>query len=321
MANEYTTYSQVGQAEDVSDIITNISPTDVPFQTMCRKGKADARLIEWQEDSLRAAATNAVVEGADATNVARVATTMRSNYTQILQDTMAISDTADRIRLYGRKTETAYQLVKAGKQLKRDLEHTLVGTSQNAAVGDASSNPRYMGNLFGQDAAGSPVDMVNSAVESSNGGTPRKLTETILLSVHEDLFDEGAEATTLMVTPADSLIVADFVKASGEARERDLGAGKTLVRAVEIYISPFGQLKVVPNRFLKKYNATPSPDVVGEALLIDPDMIELKWLRPWQKTMLAKSGDNTRYQILGELTFCHKNYKGTGRITDLNPAA
>ena len=108
MAGEtYTTYDQVGIAEDISDIITNISPTKTPFQTSIGSEKIDNRLFQWQEDSLRAVADNKALEGFVAADVARTATTLRSNYTQILSDVFRISSTADAVRTYGRAKETA----------------------------------------------------------------------------------------------------------------------------------------------------------------------------------------------------------------------
>ena len=41
----YTTYDQVGKAEDVSDIITDISPTATPFQSMIKSEKVAARVF------------------------------------------------------------------------------------------------------------------------------------------------------------------------------------------------------------------------------------------------------------------------------------
>jgi len=48
----YTSYNQVGKAEDVSDIISDISPTDTPLYSTIRSEKVSARVFEWQEDSL-----------------------------------------------------------------------------------------------------------------------------------------------------------------------------------------------------------------------------------------------------------------------------
>ena len=103
----YSTYDQVGKAEDVSDIITDISPTDTPFTTMVKTEKVSARTFEWQEDSLAAAANNAAIEGADASMATLSPTTMRTNNTQILTKAFQVSATADAIKTYGRAKETA----------------------------------------------------------------------------------------------------------------------------------------------------------------------------------------------------------------------
>jgi hypothetical protein len=293
----YTTYDQVGQAEDVSDIISNISPTKTPFQTLIGSDKCSARMFEWQEDALDAVADNAKVEGFEASDVVLTATTMRSNYTQILSDTIKIAATSDAVKTYGRKRETAYQLSKKGAELKRDLEHTLVGLDQAAAVGDAASVPRRMASAYPQ---------IDASVTDDNAAVPRALDEATLLAVNQLLYNEGAEASIFMIKPADALIVADFAKAAG--RERDFGGDKKVVNVVDLYVSPFGEQRVVLNRFIK----------ATEALLIDPDMWQLVTLRPWKREVLAKTGDSVKHMLVGEFSLKHNNFKGTGRITDLN---
>ena len=57
------TFDLIGLAEDVEDIINDISPTDTPFYTMAKKKKATAVLHQWQTDALAAAAANRAIEG------------------------------------------------------------------------------------------------------------------------------------------------------------------------------------------------------------------------------------------------------------------
>lgn len=309
----WSTYDFVGAKEDVSDIITNINPTDTPFQSMIKKDKMGQRLHQWQEDTLAAAALNSAVEGADASAANRTATVMRSNYSQILQDTMKVSGTTEVTGTYGRDSETAYQLAKTGKQLKRDLEFVLVGnTAQNATLGDDTTTARLMGNAWGNDVSSNAL--INSAVTLANGGTARALTEALILSAHQLVYAEGSDPSILSIVPSDAQIVAAFTGASGRFREFE-GDAKKLVNAVDLYVSPYGQLKVVINRFQKKYNGS---TIKSEALLIDPSMWALLKLRDWTKTTLAKVGDAEKYQVLGEFSLKHRNYKATGRITDLN---
>jgi hypothetical protein len=103
----FTTYNSVGQAEDVSDIIMDITPTDTPMTTMMKSEKVSARTFSFLEDSLRAAAVNAKVEGADAADITLGNVTERSNTTQILGESFSISATSDSVRTHGRAKETA----------------------------------------------------------------------------------------------------------------------------------------------------------------------------------------------------------------------
>jgi hypothetical protein len=287
----YSTYDQVGLAEDVSDVIENISPTKTPFQSSIGSEKISARLFEWQEDALRAPADNKKIEGFVASDVARTATTMRSNNTQIMQDTFRISATADVVKTYGRAKETAYQLAKVGEELKRDLEFAFVGQKNAAVTGDDSSVAREMASAFNM------ID--NDNVEA--GGTAA-LTETMLLNNHQDIYNDGGEPNIFMIKPADSLIVSNFSAASG--RTRDFGQDKRITNVVDLYVSPFGELKVVLNRFM----------LSTTAMLLQTDMWKKCVLRNWTREKLGKDGDAERHMVVGEFSLKHKAFKSSGYI-------
>lgn len=292
MAGEtYTTYDQVGIAEDISEIITNISPTKTPFQTSIGSEKIDNRLFQWQEDSLRAVTDNKALEGFVAADVARTPTTLRSNYTQILSDVFRISSTADAVRTYGRAKETAYQLAKTGEELKRDLENAFVGMNNAAVAGVETTTAREMASALNMIDAGNVIA----------GGTAA-LTETMILNCHKACFDAGGEPEILMIKPADALIVAGFAAASG--RQRDFGAAKTITNVVDLYVSPWGELKVVLNRFL----------LSTVAFMYDPNMFKKAVLRNWSRERLAKDGDAERHMVVGEFSLKHKNFKSSGYV-------
>lgn len=303
-ASNFSTYDQIGRVEDVSDVISTITPTKTPFLTSIGTGKKPKnRVVQWQEDELASAADNAVIEGADAPDASQTATTMRSNYTQIMSKAVKVTGTSEVIELYGRSSELAYQLAKKGKEIKRDLEHALIGRVNNATVGSDAAARRF-GNLLGTDA--NSVAMMHTDLVSLNGGTPRAFSETLLLGTMQDVYDANGDFTTVMIKPSDSLIAANFAYATG--RQRDMGNEGKIVNAVDGYKSPFGEAKFVLNRFMK----------TTEALVYDPDNMKLRWLRKWSRTLLAKTGDNEKHQLLGEMTFTHANYKASGRIGDLS---
>ena len=130
VAGTFKTYSQVGMKEDIEDIIYDISPTLTPFTSSIGTSTATSTLHQWQEDELAAVGTNAKVEGADAGAAAAETTTMKNNHTQIFDKVVASSGTNEVVEKYGRGSELEYQIVKKGKELRRDIEHAFVGALQ-----------------------------------------------------------------------------------------------------------------------------------------------------------------------------------------------
>lgn len=195
------------------------------------------------------------------------------------------------------------QLSKAGEELNRDLEHAMVGLDQAAVTGN-STTARKMASAIYQISASTTVTTDSST--GTTGNQAGALTEANVLSLHQTLYNEGGDPSILMVKPADAKLVAAFTGASGRYRAINDGS-KTLVNAVDLYVSPFGELKVVINRFLKS----------DHALMFDPDMWRKAVLRPWSRTMLAKDGDNEKHLLVGEYSLKHMNQKGSGKIKNL----
>ena len=273
----YTSYDQVGLKEDVSDIITDITPTDTPMVSMLKTQKVHNRVYQYQTDSLSAAASNAQIEGADPTMATLTATTMISGNTQILTKAFQISQTSDAVSTYGRAKETAYQLGRALKEIKRDLEFAYVGASNAAVAGSAGGSPaaREMAS----------ADQLIDAATTEAGGTAA-LTEAMLLSVGQKVFNEGGDASVFMIKPADAQIVAGFTGASGRYRNFN-DAQKTLTNVIDLYVSPYGEYKVVLNRH----------QMTTHAFLLDPSMWRSAVLRPFSRTLLAKTGDSEKHFV------------------------
>jgi hypothetical protein len=293
----YTSYDEVGIKENVSDVITNLSPRKTPFQSAIGSEKVTQPLFQWQEDSLRAVAVNAKIEGADPTDIAVAPTVMRNNYTQIFTESVKVSDRADVIATYGRKKEFAYQMAKTAAALKRDLEHAYVGIDSEKEAG-SSSSPSMMDGYFTQ--------LDDASTIYTGAGTP--FNEDDLLAALQHAFEEGADPNRIQVTPTNSVVLAGFAKASG--RYRTLtgtgGDAKTLVNVVNLYVSPFGEQKVEINRFLK----------AGDTLVYEPEQWSKVVLRPWERKNLAKTGDSTRAMLLGEFSLKHKNRKASALIRE-----
>lgn len=291
----YTSYNQVGLKENVDDLISNISPFATPMQAMIKNEKVNARTFSFLEDSLADSMVNAQVEGSDASMMTLTDATERTNNTQIMSKAFQISATADAVATYGRAKETALQLAKKLKEIKKDYEHAMVGVTQVAVAGSAST-ARKMTSLLNQIST-----EIDAGADATNA-----LTEAKLLEAGQTAYDNNSDVDTFMIKPADAQIVAGFSAAAG--RNREINQGKTLVNAIDIYVSPYGTYRVVLNRELK----------VNHALLIDPTMFKTCTLRPFTRTLLAKNGDSDRHHVVGEVSCKHTNFGDSVKITGLS---
>ena len=312
---QFRTYAAVGMREDLSDVIYNISPTDTPFMSSIGKTKATAVYHEWQTDSLAAAAANAAVEGADATEATLTATTRVGNRTQISQKTVGITGTLEAVDKAGRKSEKAYQLAKASAEIKRDMELTCL--SNQVATNGNSTTARALGGL--QAWLSTTYSGGTSGVAGSGGttartnGTNRTFIESMLQTAVKGVYTAGGNPKVLMVTPAGKQTVSGFAGIAAQRYMAPTNAPTTIIGAADVYLSDFGTLSVVPNRFM---NSTNSADDV--AFVIDPDMAAIAYLRPFQTNELAVTGDNESTQLLAEFTLEVKNEAAHGIVADLS---
>lgn len=289
------TYAMVGVAEDVSSTIANISPSATPFQSMIKSEKVHSRTFEWLEDSLRNSAATALVEGADSSMTAVGQPTTRSNTTQIIGEAFQVSATSDAVKTHGRAKETAYNLAKVLKQVKLDVEKSMVGVSQAAVTGSASA-ARKMASIDQQ---------ISTTVDAGSNATDA-LTEAKLLELGQTCYTNGSDPSVLMIKPADSTIIAGF--ASSSNRQRDLADAKTLVNAIDVLVTSFGTYKVILNR----------ENLATNAYLIDPSMFKQAVLRPFTRTLLAKTGDSDKHMVIGEVSVKHSQFADSGMITGLS---
>ena len=290
----YKTYDTVGIREDLQNAIYDISPTTTPFMSTVGRSTAKNTLHEWQTDSLAAVnLDNAQVEGADAVAPTLTPTTRVGNYTQISDKVVQVSTTDDKVDKAGRSTETAYQLSKASAEIKRDMESILL--SDQAKDPGNNTTARKLGGL---------ATWLTTNVVDTAGAAP---TETMLKEAVLKAYTEGGEPTVLLVSPANKQVVSTF-PGIAEQRFQAPSTGQTkIVGAADVYMSDFGTLSVVPDRFL-------SDDI---SYVLDPSMANVAYLRPFKSTKLAKMGDSEKTMMNVEYTLVVKNEAAHAMMTDL----
>jgi len=297
VTNTFTTFDAKGIREDLSNVITNISPEETPYMSNIGRESISNSLYEWQTDALASAAANKQLEGDDITSFDAVTATVRmQNYAQISRKTIVLSATEETVNKAGRKSELAYQIAKRGAELKRDQEFTLfngaVAAAGNSttARGTASLGAFVKTNVDMQTNGANP-DYTTLPTSARTDGNVRTFTETILKNVIQKVWSAGGTPKMLMVGPVNKQRVSGFSGIASSRFNIDGGAKPaTLVGAVDIYVSDFGNVQVIANRFQRE----------RDAWVIDPDMAKVTTLRPYQQVELAKTGDAEKRMLIVE---------------------
>lgn len=306
VTGEFLTFSAIGNREDLADVIYNISPTDTPFMGTIGKSKAQAVLHEWQTDALAAAAANAQLEGDDVTSFTAVSPTTRvGNTCQISYKNVAVSGTQDAVRKAGRKREMVYQLAKRAKELKRDMEYVLC--SNQAPVTGSSTTARQLRPLCGWYSTNTnrgTGGANGSSTAAATDGTQRALTESLLKSILQSAWTNGGNPDLIMTGAFNRTVVSTFTANATRFNEAD---NKKAIATVDVYVSDFGEHKVVANRFQRD----------RDVHVLDTELWALATLRPMFTKDLADTGDSSKAMILSEYTLEARNEAGSGIIADV----
>jgi hypothetical protein len=310
--NTFDTYDAIGRMTDLSKVIYTISPTQTPFLSMAQKLKAKNTYHEWQTDSLAPAAQNAVIEGDDATLDASSATSRVGNYSQISDKTVVVSGTQEAVESAGRDSELSYQIAKRSKELKRDIELILTGNQASAAGSSAAA--RTTGSVEGwltsnvsRGVGGASGGFSAGTVAAATDGTQRALTESLFKTVIQSCWSNGGDPSTVIVGPKNKAVASGFGGIATQYRENKGTGPATIIAAADVYVSDFGEHKIMPSRFSRDRSA----------LILDMEYWGIAYLRPFQQSELSKTGDSEKRQLLVEYALVAKQEAASGVVADL----
>jgi hypothetical protein len=281
--------------------------------------------------------------------------TRLGNYTQINGKTIAVSGTRRAVDQAGVADEYAYQLKKRGTELRRDVEFDLVHAYNTAAaVGvqgntartmagyqafiNSASTVDYIGEIEAPSAAttGAGTDNDGTAIPRSsiNGSTTAPDRDPLALtnidSVMQKIYEQGGKATQIMLSPKLRRDFSDLMVGDTGVQRNIDDAGK-LRQSVDVYMSDFGDIMVVPNYIMGLTNnvaLTGDNNVAHSgagvtnmadfsALIYDPMWFAMATLRPMQEVDVGQQGDSTKGMMVEEQTFEVRNPLGCGAIYGL----
>jgi len=295
MATNFNTYDAQAIREDLSDVIYDISPTDTPFlSSITKKGSVSNTYFEWQTDALTAASgSNAVVEGAAVGTAATTATTRLGNYTQISKKVVEVTGTQDKVNNAGKKSEMAHQLAKASKELKRDMETSLL--ADNAAVAGNASTAR--------ETKGAAAFITTNVTDAGSSGSHAAVVEADITAVAESTWNAGGEPSTILLGATNKkLITAMSGRASSTQSVVD--DNKSIYNAVDVYVSDFGTFNIQLDRYADQ-------DII---YFLQNDMWSVDYLRDFQTVDIAKEGDSDKKMLLVEYGLRCGNEAANGKI-------
>jgi hypothetical protein len=364
-----STNETVSQREDLSNFISMITRDETPFLADIGKSKATAIYHEWQTDTLEAPGNSRIAEGQDYVeptaspgntfSPSGPTRTRLGNYTQINGKTIAVSGTRRAVDQAGVADEYAYQLKKRGTEMKRDLEFDMVHAHNvSAAVGaqansarsaggfssfiNSASTVNYVGEWEAPSAAttGAGTDSEGTAIPRSsiNAGTTAPARGTLALtdidSVMQKIYEEGGKASKVMLSPKLRRDFSDLMVSDTGVR-RNMDSDGKLRQSVDVYMSDFGDIMVVPNYIMgldnnhaailgdnhasTKFTGNGIPNLKDWAAYIyDPMWFAIANLRPLQEVDVGQKGDSTVGMMVEECTFEVRNPLGCGAIYGLN---
>ena len=302
--------------------------------------------IPTNNQNITGTSTNALNDGSPANATAGTAfahtgpnRTRLGNYCQINGKTIAISGTRRVIDQAGVADEYAYQLKKRGTELRRDIEFDIVQTANTASAGTATAisggttntTARRMATYRAWINDANTVEVAASsggALPSSNQGTGQtapaladyanrgSLSLSDIDLVMQKIYQEGGKANKIMLSPKLRRDFSDLMVSDTGVR-RNLDDKGKLRQSVDVYMSDFGDVMVMPN-YIMGFGGTGNTSYADEAAFIyDSQWFSIATLRPLQEIDVGQRGDSTIGMMVEEFTMEVKNPIGCGAIYGL----
>ena len=318
IANTTLVFDIKGVREELANTITNISPEDTPFSANAGKDGVENTLYEWQRDTYAAAvSTNAQLQGDDIAAFDAVTATVRlGNRTQISRKAIVVAGTTNAVSTAGRKQELAYQVIKRGVEIKRDIEKNALDNI-GAVAGNSTTAPKTgtmgatIGSIDGTNvsmgATGTnPTDAL-LFTDPRNDGTQRAATEALLKVVLQGVYTNGGNPDTIMVGPFNKSVFSGFAGIATKTINQEAARPAMIIGSADTYVGEFGTFSIVPNRFQRD----------RDAWVLDFEFIDFVYLRPYRVEDLAKTGDAEKKMLLVEWGLKVKTDFAHGLLADL----
>ena len=295
VTNAVATYDVTTNREDLADAVYRISPVDTPFMSAVPRVKATAVLHEWSLDTLDSVNTsNARLEGDALSRAASTTPARKNNYCQISSRDATVSGTQQAVNPAGIDDMMAFQSSKKGLVLRKDMEAILLGnTGQNSGNTTTARTLRSMNAWINgngsRNGAGADSTAATAAATDGTSADLRAFTEALLKDAILDAYTDGGSPDLVLVSPTNKQTFSGF---SGRSISQTMIDNNKILGAAEIYVSDFGNLKVVPNRTQRG----------RDVWVIDTSKVAVAGLRMFEPQEIGRVGDAITRDLISEYT-------------------
>lgn len=316
--------------EDVMNKIWDISKIPLPFTDMIGSGTSTNEYKEWTTDELAAPdTTNAVVDGADASGNNTATGARVGNHHQISDKVVRVSYRADSSNVIGRTKELSYQLMRRQQELRRDVEaicllnQASVADNGDAVAGKSGGLPSWIATSTVNGTAGGFNTSTGLTVARTPDAAAVALTETNIRDMVDSVYQEGGNPTKLMTVPSIIRKLSEYLFSSSArvaTLQSDQGRSAeaaTALGAVNVFVTDFGTLTMVPNRLQQTYTATTT---AADVFILDPEYLELSYLKGYRTDELAKTGLAENRQMSVDWTLVVNTEKAHAIIGNIGTA-
>ena len=297
-SNTYDARTAGENKEDVSDIITNISPADTPLYSRIGKTKAQQVTHEWLEDELGSPTVNQQDEGYTYFTMNVTPRQRLNNYTQIMHRGIQVTDSQEAVLHYGVRSEMAYQMAKTLKELAFDCELALITQNTKQLGSMTPGNPRIFGGL--------PYWIITNVLRNTPPGTLRPLTFELINDALEQTWTGGGKPSILLVSPRNKRQISTFT--AGSTKYMDGNKTNKITNMISVLETDFGTLQCLTDRFM------PNTEIYG----LSPEYIKKAFLRNFKTGDIPKINDMGRRIVNGEWTVEMRAEKAHFKIEDLD---
>jgi hypothetical protein len=312
------TYVAVGNTEDLTGVITNISPAETPLLSGLGRTKATGVFHTWLEDNLGTPGENIRAEGGELIVQEAMPRKAYGNWTQIMSRGYEVTGTQEVVAKHGVKSELAYQMQKCAKELAMDQEWAILNNGAKAAevpatqawtVNDGINKAHPGSPTQGKMGTGTRTftglkEWIANVVDA--GGAD--VTEEMLNQAIQMAWTEGGSPKRAYMSPNNKRVCSKF-SAPDRTNNKDM-ADKKIVQAIRFYESDFGVIELMPHRMVTN-------DII---YVVDPTYIKMADLRPTHREVMPKVSDSVNGILLGEHTLEVRAQKAHAKITGITPS-